>query len=685
MTSSSSRYGFRLAALLLAIGVIAVGCRHDGVTEDAAEPADPDAEETQFENYRVGIFEDTTTTNFWAYMDPDSTVWNGYVLAPTKPSLFSITYPIREGLPAGGVVVPDLAEGEPVEPQQEGDGWVVEQRIKEGLEWSDGTPITANDFVFTVETVHEFELSGNWLAAYPRPTEDSVGIESVEAVDDHTVRIVFNREPGLAIWPHEVGTGPWMPQHVWNEIVEGARGAEDPAAELYGAAGDDDVSGGPVSFEAREEGAFARNVANEQWHGRGIETRLTEEGTVQRGDEEYGGATDPDATTDDDAADDEATEDDPATEDEDEAGNGENGEATVAYTEGPFFQTQTFTLYGSQDAAVLALRQGEIDFLLNPLGMQRGLQDQVVDEEGLDATVNPTFGMRYMAFNMRRPPMDDVAFRRALTTMIDRDFMAENVLQGVADPMYTMMPEGNARWYDESVANEIREQFQFESDQERLEAAVEILREAGYEWQREPEWDEEGHVIPGQGLRMPNGDPVPNLEVLAPAAGYDPLRATYAIWIERWGRELGIPITANPTGFNQIVAQVYTRPPAEPEFDMFILGWSLGNPAMPTFYQSFWHSRHDTAETGGNNTPGFDNEEFDRLADALLETRDEEEAYEMIWDMERILADELPYVVLFDTPILEFYRSEALDYPFTQTLGGIQFLQGMPSTVTAAR
>jgi peptide/nickel transport system substrate-binding protein len=649
--TSPRRNGFRFVALAALVAMLAVGCRHD---DDEAAPADPEDEAAQLDNYRIGTFEDTTTTNFWAYMDPESTVWNGYVLAPTKPSLFSITYPIQEGLEAGGVIVPDLAEGEPAEPQQDGDNWVVEQRIKQGVQWSDGTEITANDFVFTVETVHEFELSGNWLAAYPRPTEDSVGIDSVEAVDDYTVRITFNREPGLAIWPHEVGTGPWMPQHFWSDTVEQAGGAEDPAAELYGAGGEGDLSAGPVVFEDREEGAFARNVANEQWHNRGMEWRLYEDGAVERGEEAYG-------------------EVEP------------EGEPAVEYTEGPFFDTQTFSLYGSQDAAVLALRQGEVDFLLNPLGMQRGLQDQVVDDEALQATVNPTFGMRYMAFNMRRAPMDDVAFRRALTTMIDRDFMAENVLQGVADPMYTMMPQGNARWYNEDVGDEIREEFQFESDEERLNAAVEILREAGYGWQREPEWDEEGHVIPGQGLQMPDGQPVPNLEVLAPAAGYDPLRATYAIWIERWGRELGIPITANPTGFNQIVAQVYTRPPAEPDFDMFILGWSLGNPAMPTFYQSFWHSRHDTQETGGNNTPGFANEEFDRLADDLLETRSEEEAYDLIWQMERILAEELPYVVLFDTPILEFYRAEALEYPFTQTLGGIQFLQGMPATVTAAR
>ncbi len=38
--------------------------------------------------YRLGIFQDTTTDNFWAYLDPASTVWNAYVLTPTKPTLY---------------------------------------------------------------------------------------------------------------------------------------------------------------------------------------------------------------------------------------------------------------------------------------------------------------------------------------------------------------------------------------------------------------------------------------------------------------------------------------------------------------------------------------------------------------------------------------------------------------------
>jgi peptide/nickel transport system substrate-binding protein len=43
---------------------------------------------------------------------------------------------------------------------------------------------------------------------------------------------------------------------------------------------------------------------------------------------------------------------------------------------------------------------------------------------------------------------------------------------------------------------------------------------------------------------MPNGVPVPPLTMPAPSAGYDPLRSTFAIWIETWLNELGIPLQA---------------------------------------------------------------------------------------------------------------------------------------------
>ncbi len=656
MRPTSTVSGWRWLAIIGVFALVAAACQPgpppEAVTtapptEVTAAPTEttaaPGAEPTgEAFTYEIGIFADTTTDNYWAYFDPESSVWNAYVLGPTVPSIYALAFP-------GINVVPDLAaEAEFPAATQDGEQWSVEVPLRDDAVWSDGEAIDAEDVVFTFETARDLALGGNWLSSYPLvdPEDpEKIGIESVEAVDAATVKITFNSEPGLFIWPHSIGVGPVMAEHFWADVVEEARGADDPATEdvnesaeaLYQASGAGAPSGGPVIFESREAGAFARNVANDQWYQTGQEVT--------------------------------------------------SGEST--YTQGPFLSEEIFTLYGSQDAAVLALRDGEVDFLHNPLGMQRGLRSQVEGSEDLTAIVNPTYGFRYLAFNLRRPPMSDPAFRDALSIIIDKQFMAQSVLQGVAFPLWTLMPEGNELYYDAALAEEIGAPYQeFESEFARFEAALQILRDAGYTWATEPvvNADEDGNpisVTPGEGVVMPDGTAVPDLEILAPGPAYDPLRATYSIWIEKWLNDLGFPASANPTDFNAIVDAVF--PTGVPEFDMYILGWSLGNPAAPDYYEAFFHSRFIIEDSGGNNNMGYSNPEFDALADQLKAAQTEEEAKDLIWQLEVILDQDLPYIVLFDTGILEFYRNTAVNVPFTDTLSGLQFLNGLPGVATSAR
>ena len=591
--------------------------------------------------YRLGIFQDTTTDNYWAYFDPAGTVWNQYVLSPTKPALYTINFPGLE-LDADVAASAEVPTG-----AAEGDGWAIEVPMRTDAVWSDGTPITANDIVFTYETVRDFTLGGSWLEAYPLFSEENpgnVGLTAVEAVDDNTVKFVFNSQPGLAVWPHQVGiVAPIMPAHVWADAVEEARASEDPAASLYGAVGTGlDVSGGPMVFAERQEGAFARNVANENYYDQGREISSTI--LV------------------------------------------ETGETNVIYTVGPYATESIFSLYGGQDAAVLALAAGEVDYLLNPLGMQRGLLAQVEGNTDLTAVVNPTNGFRYLAFNMREEPMSIPEFRDALALMIDKEFMANNVLQGVAFPLYATVPEGNTKWYNAEAAETFASVYAGKPTADRLTEAVELLRSAGFAWEVEPTMDEAGvTVIAGSGITL-NGAEIPELEIMAPGPGYDPLRATYSIWIETWLNQLGFEAEANPTDFNAIVDAVYT-PTADNtlDFDMFILGWSLGNPALPTYHSAFWYGPNDTLLNGGDNAPGFHNDAYDALVEQFLAAQTEEEAYDLMWQMEEILADEKPYILLFDTGILEFYRQANVNFPFTETLSGLQFLSGMQGTVQSAK
>jgi len=362
-----------------------------------------------------------------------------------------------------------------------------------------------------------------------------------------------------------------------------------------------------------------------------------------------------------------------------------SGDAT--YTVGPYNTEAVFSLYGGQDAAVLALKAGEVDYLLNPLGMQRGLLAQVEGDQNLTAVVNPTNGFRYLAFNLRREPMSIPAFRNALALMIDKEFMANNVLQGVAFPLYATVPEGNTKWYNAEAADAIASQYAGKPAADRLTEAIQILKDGGFAWEVEPAMDESDTTlsVTGEGLTY-NGNAIPEVEILAPGPGYDPLRATYSIWIETWLNQLGFAAEANPTDFNTIVDRVYT-PTADNtlDYDMFILGWSLGNPSFPTYHEAFFYGPHDTLIDGGSNAPGFHNDAYDALVVQFLAAQSEEEAYDLMWQMEEILATEKPYILLFDTGILEFYRQANVHYPFTDSLSGLQFLQGQQGLVSSAK
>ena len=43
--------------------------------------------------------------------------------------------------------------------------WTAEVPMKEGIQWSDGEPVTADDVVFTVNTVLEMQLGSGWANA----------------------------------------------------------------------------------------------------------------------------------------------------------------------------------------------------------------------------------------------------------------------------------------------------------------------------------------------------------------------------------------------------------------------------------------------------------------------------------------------------------------------------------------
>ena len=628
----------RVLALLAVMAIVIAACTQGGDESESAEPEPTGGAPSgsaaagpggTMDTYTLGIFEDVTTDNQWAFNEAtEGTVWNSYFLSPTTAGMYTIAYP-------GIEFVPDLAAGELPPAEKDGDNWVGEITLREGLTWSDGEPMTAEDVAFTWQTVVDTGLQAGWLD-YTDYAPDNGPITAVEAVDDLTVRVTFNAQPGLAIWGPGTGitTMPIQPKHFWEPAVEEALASDDPATTLMAASGAEAPAIGPTVVAEIQEGSFASSTANPEYY-------------------------------DQDA---------------------EKSSGGVTWTEGPFAANFQFPLYGGQEPAVLALADGEVDYLLNPLGMQRGFQDQVSENPDLTAIVNPTNGYRFLAFNHSRAPMSDPAFRDALTALINKEFVTENLLQGVAFPLYVILPEGNVAWYNEEVAAELAEVGYAGLEpggvgNERKEIAIGLLKDAGYTWETEPAVNDDGTFTAGAGLIGPDGEPVGQLELITPTASYDPLRATFANYISGVAQEMGIDIVAIPTDFTKIVADVFTlndQNEYTSPFDMFILGYSLGNAAFPTFHCSFFCTGGDS-----NNTQ-YSDEDYDAFADAFDAAQTQEEAFDAMWEMERLIARDKPHVPLFDTGILEFYNNR-VQYPFTETLSGLQFLFGLQSSVAAAQ
>ncbi len=662
-----------LLGLLVIVSLALTACQP--APEEAA-PAEEAMEEEAMEEgaageccdaYRIALFEEPVSLNYWNYLGPGSSVWTQYVLAGQAPALFNLS-DVRFDF------IPELATAIP-EPVDNGDGtYTVAVEMVEGATWSDGEAITAEDYVFTFNACKDLKLTQNWPN---QCTPNDVEVE-VTATGDYTVEFKFlNQAPSLGNWQAGLALAPILPEHYWAEkaaeayaFVDGAEApdmdrpedceADDADADaceawsaydemftnarttLYEADASAAPSGGGYTTDKWEAGAFVQRTSNEDFFFKGAEVVEYEDGTwmliLPDGTEYqlYGSA---------------------------------EGEETLRYTQGPYSPNVIFSIYGSQDAAFLALANGEVDYVINPLGLSRGLREQAEKGEGIKTYTNADYGMYYLAFNMNKFPMSNYEFRQAFDILIDKEFVVNSVLGGVVFPMYSTMPPGNGFWHN----TDVEKPYVGLTREERVNMAVEVLHEAGWTWEQDPAWDEDlQDVVPGEGILGPDGEEVPEIVILGPGPAYDPIRATFNQWISEWGREMGIPIESELTGFNTILGPVFV----DADYDMYILGWSLGNVAFPNYFFDFWHSSQCTADSGNYNTPCLKDDEYDAVVEEFMETGDLARAQELIYQAQTILADRRPYITLFYKQTHDLAH-ERVVFPYTESLGGIEFQTGM--------
>ncbi|GHI22768.1 hypothetical protein Shyd_41390 [Streptomyces hydrogenans] len=179
-------------------------------------------------------------------------VWNVQRLY-TRTLMTYAAEPGEKGLS----VVPDLAAAQP---EVSADGRTYTFRLRPGLMFEDGTPITAADVKYGIERVFAPEIVGgptylvdvlDQKQNYPGPYKDtgSSGLRSVEAVDDLT--LVFRLAEADSRFPYLLTMGATAP--VPRQRDAAARYETRP------------LSSGPYRFDSYQPGRSLVLVRNERW------------------------------------------------------------------------------------------------------------------------------------------------------------------------------------------------------------------------------------------------------------------------------------------------------------------------------------------------------------------------------------------------------------------------------------
>ena len=124
----------------------------------------------------------------------------------------------------------------------------------------------------------------------------------------------------------------------------------------------------------------------------------------------------------------------------------------------------------NQEATLGMLRTGELNFLALFTGDPRVLAELPKTAPQIKVVTETDLGFQFLAFNNRRPPFDDPAFRRALSMAVSRPLLVQAAYNGYAEPAGSAVSTALPFWHS-------KESVLLGGD---LNKAKKMLEDAGY-------------------------------------------------------------------------------------------------------------------------------------------------------------------------------------------------------------
>ena len=242
-----------------------------------------------------------------------------------------------------------------------------------------------------------------------------------------------------------------------------------------------------------------------------------------------------------------------------------------------------FELIEDSNAAYSAYTSGEVDMIKDvPTEEIPSLQGND------DFHVEPIIGTYYVSLNLQKEYFQDARVRKALSLAIDRNYVANTLMQGTYSPASSIVGPG---WLDTDGssfaenANGGTPYIDNDNFDANLEEAKKLLEEAGY----------------------PNGEGFPQIEYTTNDAGYHKVVAEY---LQQAWAAIGIDLKVNIVEWAS-----FTPMRRNGEFDVARNGW-VGDYTDPSNILELF------CTTNGNNDGKYTNADFDAAIEDSRVTTD---------------------------------------------------------------
>lgn len=242
-----------------------------------------------------------------------------------------------------------------------------------------------------------------------------------------------------------------------------------------------------------------------------------------------------------------------------------------------------FELIEDSNAAYSAYTSGEVDMIKDvPTEEIPSLQGND------DFHVDPIIGTYYISLNLQKEYFQDARVRKALSLAIDRNYVANTLMQGTYSPASAIVGPG---WLDTDGssfaenANGGTPYIDNDNFDANLEEAKKLLEEAGY----------------------PNGEGFPQIEYTTNDAGYYKVVAEY---LQQAWAAIGIDLKVNIVEWAS-----FTPMRRNGEFDVARNGW-VGDYTDPSNILELF------CTTNGNNDGKYTNADFDAAIEDSRATTD---------------------------------------------------------------